>query len=367
MIKRILYLINLGFAFLLLFSYATAYVPPTLAPYLSLLSFLYPTLLFINIIFIIIWLFTKWKYIIIPLIIILIRVSYIPTLLGLSSEKHRPAIENTDIKLLSYNICSFHYNTQWNESKDERTDSIYNFIKRLNPSIISFQDYNSKKGKKSFHSNLVNKLGYKYFYAAKNEKYIISGNIIYSKYPIVQSGVLFPTKKNSNKYIYSDIEINDQTTIRVMNLHLESYKLEEDDKEVFTKLKEGDIDPKIKEKGKPIIEKLIIANKKRSEEVTELKPLINESNLPTIVMGDFNDTPFSYTYKQLSTKLSDAFVGKGQGFGTTYNGDVPAYRIDYIFYDKEYFTVKSFEKEKLDYSDHYPVSTVLSLKPKTIN
>ena len=78
-------------------------------------------------------------------------------------------------------------------------------------------------------------------------------------------------------------------------------------------------------------------------------------------------SPFSYTYKQLSTKLSDAFVGKGQGFGTTYNGDVPAYRIDYIFYDKEYFTVRSFEKEKLDYSDHYPVSTVLSLKPKTIN
>lgn len=364
MIKRILYIINLVFALLLLLTYASAFIPPHIAPKFSILTFFYPILLFINISFIIFWLFTKWRYIIIPLIIIIIRIDYIPTLFGLSSQKHRTPIENTEIKLLSYNVCSFHYNTEWNESKEERIDSVYNYIKALNPSIISFQDYASARGKKSFHNNLVNNLGYKYYYTPKYNKYNISGNIIYSKYPIVQSGVLFPTKAESNAYIYSDIEIDNQTTIRVINLHLASYQLQDQDKEIFSKLKVGSIDSKIKEKTKPILQKLIWANAKRSYEVDELEPVINQSNLPTIVMGDFNDTPFSYTYKQLSKKLGDAFVAKGQGFGTTYNGDVPAYRIDYILYDKDIFKVKSFEREKLDYSDHYPVSTVLTHNPQ---
>ncbi|MCK9162799.1 MAG: endonuclease/exonuclease/phosphatase family protein [Bacteroidales bacterium] len=361
MIKRILYIINLIFALFLLLTYASAFVPPHIAPKFSILTFFYPILLFINISFIIFWLFTKWRYIIIPLIIILIRVDYIPTLFGMSSQKHRPPIENTDIKLLSYNVCSFHYNTEWNESKDKKIDSIFTYIKELNPSIISFQDYHSKRDKKSFHNRLVNTLGFKYYYTPRYNKYNISGNIIYSKYPIIQSGVLFPTKEASNSYIYSDIQINEQTTIRVINLHLTSYQLQDQDKEVFSKLKGGEIDPNMNEKTKPILQKLIWANSKRSYEVEELEPVINKSNMPTIVMGDFNDTPFSYTYKKLSKKLCDAFVAKGQGFGTTYNGDVPAYRIDYILYDKEYFKVKSFEREILEYSDHYPISTMLSL------
>jgi len=361
MFKRILYIINLVFALLLLLTYVSSFIPPHVAPKFSLLAFLYPILLSINIAFILLWLFIKWKYMIIPIIIIVIRIDYIPTLFGLSSQKHTAPIENTDIKLLSYNVCAFHYNTKWNESKDERIDSIYNYIKELNPSIISFQDYNSERKKRSIHNKLVNNLGYKYYYTPRYSKYNISGNIIYSKYPIIQSGVLFPTKKESNSYIYSDIQIDDETKIRVMNLHLSSYKLKDQDKEIFSKLKEGEIDVKMKEKTKPILQKLIWANTNRSYEVDELEPVINESSIPTIVMGDFNDTPFSYTYRQFSKKLSDAFVSKGSGFGTTYNGDFPAYRIDYILYDKSFFKVRSFEREKLDYSDHYPISSILSL------
>lgn len=364
MIKRIFFIVNLIFAFLLLLTYATAFVPPHVAPKFSILSFLYPSLLIINISFIIVWLFVKWKYIIVPLIIILIRVDYIPTLFGFSSEEHRTLIQNNDIKLLSYNVCAFHFNTKWNESKQKRIDSVYNYIKELNPSIIAFQDYASLRNKKSIHNKLVNKLGYKYYYTPRYNKYNISGNVIYSKYPIIQSGVLFPTKDDSHSYIYSDIQINGENIIRIINLHLASYKLKDQDKEVFSKLKEGEIDIKIKEKTKPILKKLIWANAERSHEVDELEPILKETNIPTIVMGDFNDTPFSYTYRQFTKNLSDAFVAKGKGFGTTYNGDFPAYRIDYILYDKTYFKVRSFEREKLENSDHFPVSAILSINPK---
>ncbi|MCK9320830.1 MAG: hypothetical protein M0P32_02380, partial [Bacteroidales bacterium] len=122
-------------SFLLLLSYASAYFPPHVLPKLSLFSFLYPYLLFINIIFILIWLFIKWKYIIIPLACILIKVNYIPNLYKFNGTEHRTSIHNDDIKILSYNVCSFHYETKWNEPKDKRIDSVYNYIEKLNPSI----------------------------------------------------------------------------------------------------------------------------------------------------------------------------------------------------------------------------------------
>ncbi len=363
MLKRIFYIINIVLALLLLATYVAVFIPPHIAPKLSLLPFLYPTLLIINICFIIVWIFVKWKYIIIPLICILIRVDYIPNLYQLSGTEHRTPIENSEIKVLSYNVCSFHFNTKWNEDKQPRIDQIYNYVKELNPSIISFQDYNSSKtNKESIHYKLVNELGLKYYYSAINHKNRISGNVIYSKYPIVQSGVLFPTKETSNSYIYADLELKEGQIIRIINLHLASFKLQEEDKEKFNKLKEGAISD-VKENAKPIAQKLIWANERRSKEVDEIEPILSENNLPTILTGDFNDTPFSYTYKMLSKNFTDTFKSQGKGFGTTYNGDFPAYRIDYIFCDKTKFNVKSFERKKLDYSDHYPVSTVLTYNP----
>ncbi len=362
MVRRIFHIISIIFALLLLLSYVSAFVPPHIASKLSLLTFFYPILLFINISFIIVWIFVKWTYIIIPLACILIRVDYIPTLYRLNGEKHKTELQKDEIKVLSYNVCAFYYGTKWNESKENRTNDIYTYIKELNPSIIAFQDYTSKKNKKSIHNRLVNELGLKYYYTPTYTKETILGNAIYSKYPIVQSGVLFPAKKSSNYYIYADIKITEKQIIRVINLHLASFKLQDQDKEVFSKLKEGDIDLKIKDKTKPILKKLISANDERSKEVDELAPILTQSNLPTILMGDFNDTPFSYTYRKFTKNLSDAFVSQGKGFGTTYNGDVPAYRIDYILYTKDNFQVNSYEKEDLNYSDHYPISAVIKIK-----
>ncbi len=360
LIKRIFYILNLFFTFLLLLSYASAYVPPHLYPKLSLFSFFYPYLLLINVIFIVIWLFVKWQYIIIPIVCILIKVDYIPALYKYKGTEHRTSIYSDDIKLLSYNVCSFHFNTKWNESKEERIDSIYNYIQRLNPTIIALQDYASSKTKNSIHQRLI-KTGYKHFYAPINGKNHINGNVIYSKLPIIQSGVLFPLKESSNSYIYSDIQLSNNKKIRIINLHLASYKLEEEDKQVFTKLKEEGVKNTIEKDAKPLVQKLIWANTKRSHEVDELVKIFEESSIPIVLMGDFNDTPFSYTYRKFKKHLSDAFVAKGKGFGTTYNGDLPAYRIDYIFFDKTFFSAKSFERGDVENSDHYPVSTVLSI------
>ena len=84
---------------------------------------------------------------------------------------------------------------------------------------------------------------------------------------------------------------------------------------------------------------------------------------PVILLGDFNDTPVSFTLSTLkgssSTELFDAFSKGGEGLGATYVGDVSGLRIDYILYADE-FELHSFNTYPVELSDHRPISAVLS-------
>ena len=90
-------------------------------------------------------------------------------------------------------------------------------------------------------------------------------------------------------------------------------------------------------------------------QVDDVSQHINNSPYPVIVCGDFNDTPVSYTYHQLSKNLNDAFVESGKGINYTYSGILPVFRIDYILYD-DFFKSHDYNVNKIKISDHYPVS-----------
>ena len=74
-----------------------------------------------------------------------------------------------------------------------------------------------------------------------------------------------------------------------------------------------------------------------------LVELIKSTPYKTILCGDFNDTPNSYTYHQIHKYLNDSFMETGNGFGFTFK-ELPLLRIDYMFHSSNikatYFTVK---------------------------
>ena len=80
-----------------------------------------------------------------------------------------------------------------------------------------------------------------------------------------------------------------------------------------------------------------------------------------ICMGDFNDTPLSYTYRRMSQGLQDAFREKGRGFSHTYRGFYNTFRIDYILASGE-FEFLSYEVPAVEFSDHHPVFVRLKYK-----
>ena len=121
-------------------------------------------------------------------------------------------------------------------------------------------------------------------------------------------------------------------------------------KEISLGLKGNDIPEGVKN----LTTRLMIANKNRAHQAEEIQRHIDGSPYPVILCGDFNDTPLSYTYRQLSRKLTDSFIEKGRGIGNTYIGEFPSFRIDYVLHSPTLYTV-GYIREDITLSDHYPI------------
>lgn len=357
MIKRVLYIINLVFVLLLLGVYVSVRVSPEYIPELSLLSYVYPLLLIINLLFCFLWLFLKWKYLLVPLAVVLIGSNFVFRFVGINSSEDKT--EN-DLTVMTYNVKAFSQG-----AKDDRTiairnkDSILSLIESLSPDIVCLQEYASvKKSESCFHYVMTNKLGYAYFFAPDNAKNYVRGSVIYSKYPINRSGALFPMSKKYYSKTYADIAVN-KKQFRVYNVHLDSYKLSDEEKDEVNKLKDGEITSEETSKG--IIAKLLETNKEQAKEVRELTSVINETEDDFLLLGDFNATPYSYTYEILTKKLKDSFVERGSGFSSTHNDLLPKFRIDYIL-ASERIEVLDYKQDVFEYSDHNPVVVDFSLE-----
>lgn len=83
-----------------------------------------------------------------------------------------------------------------------------------------------------------------------------------------------------------------------------------------------------------------------------------------IVMGDFNDTPISYSRQHIieAADLMDCFRDSGNGISRTFNRNAFYVRIDHIFASPEHYTSYETRTDTSHLSDHYPVSTYLMPK-----
>ena len=102
------------------------------------------------------------------------------------------------------------------------------------------------------------------------------------------------------------------------------------------------------------VQKFRRANKIRPNQVDKVMANIDACSEPSIVVGDFNDTPLSYTYSRLSRGRKDSFLEVGKGFGATYCSLWPMLRIDYILYP-ETLKARWYDRGDVKYSDHYPI------------
>lgn len=356
--RKTLFAVNLLLAACLLMSYGAAYVSPSdgwLFPFFGLTYFFW---LFVNLLFIPVWLILKWKYALLGIAVLLLGV---PLHLRHTMFRYtRPETEFAagHMRVMSYNVQLFGlYN--WKDNKKHRNE-MFRFLRKWDPDVVCFQEYFYEETDYFETTDTLVKIldadNVHFESASSLHGTHHWGAATFSRYPIVHKGKIKFEKTKGNICLYSDI-VKDKDTLRVFNVHFESNHLET---EKIDRLVEGDSTARII--AMDMFRALRGSYQKRAKQVDLVRQAIQKSPYPVIVCGDFNDTPMSYTYSQISHGLKDAFLESGTGLGFTYAGKIPFLRIDYIFHDKRLRSknFKVIKDKKL--SDHYPVECVFEFE-----
>jgi len=244
-------------------------------------------------------------------------------------------------------------------------DSFLRVMKAEKADVVCLQEVYAKSGGlKALARFLKAEGGFDY-----SQTYTLSdsrpyGMIVLSKYKIKRWQPISLGPNTGNMAMWVDIELASRSDkhrnarIRVYNLHLQSFRFAKQDYAVMQKqTQEQEIDIK---GSKGIISRLRLGYKRRAEQVAIVKENMIACDFPKIICGDFNDIPVSYTYRQLSAGMKDAFGEAGRGLETTYKGSMPSFRIDYILYDNPMRAIRYHSVEDVP-SDHKLIGTELQI------
>jgi endonuclease/exonuclease/phosphatase family metal-dependent hydrolase len=345
----------------LLFLYPIFITPLPLIWINGFLGLIAPYLVALNIVFFIFWLIAKPMLSLVSFTSLLLGWKIVFVLLawhpgGSFSEKKK---ENT-LRIMSWNVKGFNGVEKTSPIKMRTEDIAYSILK-WDPDIICMQEYNTNERPNDIanHANYFNKkYPYSFFskdYSTPYNDYFL-GCIIYSKYKIIHAERIAYTNKES--LIYATILKGDDT-IRIYTTHLASYRLQHDDFEAIddaTPTKKSDLKAKW-----TVIRKMKNAFVERAVQAELVRKHIVTSPYPTIITGDFNDVPTSYTYRTIKGDWQDAFLQKGLGIGATYTDLSPTLRIDYILTNASW-ELWGWESVDENLSDHHMIMADLLLK-----
>lgn len=362
--NRIVLFFNLVFIIMLFLAYLSRHINPGQLWIMPFFGLGFPYLVIINLFFIIYWLFNRSYFFLFSGLAFVIGWSQMQRFVQFSGISAPPESINT-FKLTSYNVMNMAHNNLFIDDSVVR-NQILLYLQHDKPDVLCLQEFASKsKNPSAYIDTLAELLGMPWHehaqYSEKNSR-AIDAVITFSRFPIIKSEI-FERDDKHNYALYSDI-ITGIDTIRIYNVHLESYRLRHEDYEFIS-----DIDNKVREEGKfkegsrRIISKMRTAFTKRALQVAELKSSASESPYPVIICGDFNDTPCSFTYHELAKNYKDAFIESGSGFGFTYAGKLPSYRIDYILHDDR-LSSWAYKTTRNKLSDHYPISCLIGHEVK---
>ncbi|WP_044206554.1 endonuclease/exonuclease/phosphatase family protein [Flammeovirga sp. OC4] len=273
--------------------------------------------------------------------------------------------EKGDFSIMSYNVSVFNVYSYLNHDYKEAEEMI-EWLKETNNDIYCFQEYyhhdSSKKKKKKKRPNIFNTneslgtaRGYNVYAPAflTDRANATFGLATISKFPIIQKQKIdFKSIGGSvtNGILITDIKLNSNDTIKVINCHLQSIILDNGENQYKNRW----------DRWSSTVIKIYKGALLRQQQIDILIDLIEKSAYPVVLCGDFNEPPYSYGYFSFQHLLKNSFENKGDGFGFTLR-DLP-FRIDQIFYSQQ-LQLNSFKTDtSIKASDHYPIVSHLSIE-----
>ena len=338
--NKTMFFLNIVLTVLTIAGYVLPFLAPKTFPLLSVLTLFLPMMLIINVLFFIYWGIQFKRQILLSGLVLLLGITFINKFYRFSSSAFEE--DKTDLKVMSYNVRLFN-KFEWSDKRTVPIE-ISDFVKSKDPDILCIQEFSNAP---DFD---YSKFPYQYILSKGNK--IKTGQAIFSKFKIVNSGeIIFPN--SNNNVIFADLK-REKDTVRVYNMHLQSIKITPDVNEL-----NDDIQGISQKKSERMLKRMSTAFKVQQQQAEILHEHKSKSHYPIIICGDMNNSAFSYVYRVIRGDLQDSFAAAGNGFGKSYDFKYYPARIDYIFVDKR-FEVKYFDNfpEIVD-SDHFPILTIL--------
>lgn len=364
--SRLFFVANLVVIVFLALGFLAAFIPPDKYWIFAFAGLAFPYLALLNIVFLLVWMVFRKRYFFVSLVALLLSWNRLSGFIQFNRSHDQNVVEKS-INVVSYNVRIFdRYN--WKSNKiSQNAEDILELTKKLSPDILCLQEYHAgRKGKIKMEDSISKYTTLKHShieYVRLNGETKPYGIATFSRWPVLSSQTINFKGNTVNFCLINDINYNGDT-LRIFNIHLESIQLSNEDylyvSDIANRAENQEI---FSENSRKILHKLKNAFIARASQSREVAERIRNSPYPVIVCGDFNDTPSSYSYHQIAQSLTDAFRESGNGFGQTYAGILPSFRIDYILHGAE-FSSTNFKRIRKPLSDHYPVFAALNLRAK---
>ncbi len=267
---------------------------------------------------------------------------------------------NTDVgsdtlTFLTYNVHGLHYNGK------QTLAEVMDFVLDERADVVCLQELAmNRKMKAEFEANEEIKARYPHMVRTGNQY------LTMSRFPISEVAASEVTKSGEpNDIQVVDISVRPDKKIRIFNCHLASISLSDNQIDsVYTTKKDGVSKQRIRS-WRGTWGKMARAFGIRETEVRLLRESIDMSPYPSLLCGDFNDTPISFTYHTLTkatpeaepteSGMTDCHHSSGFSLCRTYRGNLPPLRIDYIMRSAS-LGCSDYHEHDLPMSDHRAVS-----------
>lgn len=319
----------------------------------SLLSLFMPYLTLLSVILIIIWiLYRNVAFPIAGCVILIISISLMNNAIPFGyTRKPTPGAET--FKIISWNVL----HTRDIRQPDYPGNRAIEYMINSGADIIcltelyNFSDKEMKKVSKALRDSFDTAYPYKAGPANHDIKVI-------SKYPVKIKKIPGLSLKERNRFDIFNVEFPDKRNLIVVMVHLYSYGLSKEEREVVTEIKSvRTAEKSMRELKGTIYSKMKTAFRNRTYKARVLRKILDElpPDQPLIVCGDFNDVPSSWTYNLIKgADLRDAYAETNFGPASTYNLHLFYFHIDQMLY-RGNLRALDLNIGKINTSDHYPL------------
>ncbi len=250
------------------------------------------------------------------------------------------------LKLLTYNTMMF-----GSGKKDGSDYVVPRFIVTSKPDIACLQEAGcSNDEMKADVERFFRKAGYNYEISFNGHTPLA----VVSRFPIINKQ--YVTHTASNAVSVFTLRTSPRDSLFVVCAHLQSMGLSLTDRGNFHQMirKPEELE---EVKGKrTIVKKIADATRERALMADTLAAWIDQhAGQRIILMGDFNDTPISYTHHVVCQRLTDAYRTTANGIGRSFNRDGIYVRIDNVFCSSHWKPYGCQVLHNVPFSDHFPV------------